>query len=415
MAEGRLQAGVAEREITPPLGSVLIGELGERTAASVRTPLHAKALALADGQHTLALVTLDLFGLHEEAIADLLSAVETETELPPAAVMVVCSRTRGGPDTMTPAGWAVHRERVLPRVTEAVAAARGGLGDASLGAGRACLPHLFYNHRLLTRTLNTVTAWLGIPPNEVLAPEGPVDPMVRVIVVRDARNHLLAWLWHAGGDNRFTADDRISADLPALVQEAMDARLGVHVPGLYLPGCIGNVSFHGGLEAVADAVASAVMAVSVETSSDPRVQLGCGRRRVVLPVRGAALKRSLADIAAKRLEALPYYEREIAALQAAGTTAIPAAVQLWRLGRTTLVGLPGAPFAELGLALAERLGPDVLVVGNVNGHPGPAMFRPSYLRGGLETWPDRLARLGPGSGEFLVDQAIGLVADTRPA
>jgi neutral ceramidase len=415
MAEGRLKAGVAERDITPPLGSALIGELGERTAASVRTPLAAKALALADDRHTLVLVTLDLFGLHEEAMAEVQTSVETETGLPPAALLVVCSRTRGGPDTMTPAGWAEHRERVIPRVVDVAASAVGNQRDASLGIGHAVLPHLLYNHRLLTRNLNTVTAWLGVLPDEVLAPEGPVDPKFQVIVVRDVRNHLLAWLWHAGADNRFSADDRISADLPALVQEAMDARLGGHVPGLYLPGCIGNVSFHNELETAADAVASAVMAVTMETSSDPRLRLGCGRRRVVLPVRGAALKRSLADIAAKRPEALPYYEREISALQAAETTAIPAAVQLWHLGRTKLVGLPGAPFAELWQALTAHAGADVLVVGNANCYPGPAMFRPSYLRGGLETWPDRLARLGPGSGEFLVDQAIGLMADTLPS
>lgn len=415
MAAGRLQAGVAEQDITPPLGSALIGEFGERTAAFVRTPLETKALVLADGRLTLALVTLDLFGLHERAVADLLTAIETETGLPPVAVMVVCSRTRGAPNTMTPAGWAAHRGLIVPRVTAAVAAALGDQRDASLGVGHALLPHLFYNHRLQTRNFNTVTAWLGTPPDEVLAPEGPIDPLFQAIVVRDGGGHLLAWLWHAAADNRFTADDRISADLPAMVQAAMDARLDAHVPGLYLPGCGGNVSFQHGLETVTEAVASAVMAVTAETSSDPGIRLACGRRRVVLPVRSAALQRSLADIAAKRPEALPYYEREIAALATAETAAIPAAVQLWRLGRTTLVGLPGAPFAELGQAIAAAAGPNVLVVGNVNGHPGPAMPRPSYPRGGLETWPDRLTRLGPGSGEFLVAQAIGLLADTHPA
>jgi hypothetical protein len=265
----------------------------------------------------------------------------------------------------------------------------------------------------MTRNFNTLTAWLGVPPDEVLEPEGPIDPRFRVIVVRDGRGFLLAWLWSIGADNRFTADDRISADLPALVQTAMDARLGMHVPGLYLPGCIGNVSFRDGLEAAAESAASAVMAVSLETPSDPYIRLSCARRRVVLPTRGAALARSKSDIAAKRPEALPYYDREIAALRHDGPAAIPSAITLWRLGRTSLFGLPGAPFCELGQAIAEVAGPDALVVGNANGHPGPGMFRSSYLRGGLETWPDRLSRLGPGSGEFLVDQAAGLAADTR--
>jgi hypothetical protein len=413
MAIGRLRAGVAEREITPPLGSALIGEFGERTAAALRTPLAVKALTLTDGQQTLALVTLDLFGLHEQAVADLLAATTAESGLSPEAVMLVCSRTRGGPDTMTAAGWSAHRERIVAAVAEAVAEALRRQEDASLGVGRAWLPHLAYNHRLETRNLNTITAWLGIPRDEVLAPEGPVDPEFRAIVVRDGRGHLLAWVWSFGADNRFTADERISADLPALVQAAIDDRLGTRVPGLYLPGCAGNLSYHNGLEATADAIASAVMAVSLETSSDPGLRLACRRRRVLLPLRGAAMERSKADIAAKRPEALPYYEREIAALLGNGSAAIPSAVQLWRLGRTTLIGMPGAPFCELGEAVRARAGDGVLVIGNANGHPGPAMFRTSYLRGGLETWPDHLTRLGPGSGEFLVEQAIGLVTETE--
>jgi hypothetical protein len=314
---------------------------------------------------------------------------------------------------MTATGWAEHRERVTSQVVSAVAEALRTQQDASLGVGRAELPHLVYNHRLTTRNFNTITAWVGIPPDEVLAPEGPIDPVFRVVTVRDAGGFPLAWAWSFGADNRFSADKRISADLPALVQEALDARLGIHAPAFYLPGCIGNVSFHHGLDATAESVVSAVMAVSLESPSDPYLRLGCARRRVVLPERGAALERSKSDIAAKQPDVLPYYEREIAALRDAGTTAISAAVSLWRLGRTMLFGLPGAPFCELGQAIAKRAGPDALVIGNANGHPGPAMFRDSYLRGGLETWPDRLARLGPGSGEFLVDQAVGLMADTR--
>jgi neutral ceramidase len=409
---GRLSAGVAERDITPPIGTGLIGEFGERTATSVQTRLETKALVLADGQRTLALVTLDLYGLHEQAVVDLLTAIAEQHGLTPDAVMIVCSRTRGGPDTMTAAGWAGQRERVTAAVIDALAEALRRQQPASLGVGRVDLPHLVHNHRLLTRNYNTVSAWLGVPPDEALAPEGPVDPLFRVVVVRDARGRLLAWIWNHGADNRFTADDRIAADLPALVQGAVDDRLGGHVPGLYLPGCNGNVSYHDGLDAAAGAAASAAMAAILETSSDPDLRLACAHRRVLLPVRGAAIERSKADIATKRPEALPYYEREIAALCDDDATVIPAAVQLWRLGGALIVALPGAPFCEVGQAIRERVAGEVLVVGNANGHPGSLMFRESYLRGGLETWPDRLNRIGPGSGEFLTDQALGLIADT---
>ncbi len=414
MTEQRLQAGVAEAEITPQVGVTLAGELNPRPSQGVRTPLMARALVLASGGEALAVVTLDLYGLERGAAERLAQEAAGRAGLQPEAVMTVSSHTRGGPCSVGVVGCPEPDAGYLATVVEAAAAAvaqaKGRLEPASLGLGRAVLPHLVYNHRLLTRNMKAISAWLGMPRDEVLAPEGPTDPDFSVLVVRDGHGFPIGFLYSVAADNRFAQDGLISADLPGLVQQELDQRLGRHVPALYLGGCGGNVSFVRGLEESADLVASAVMAVQLETPGDPMVRLGCAREKMILPVRDYSRLWSRPDIELKCPQALEAYGRELELLQKEGALAVPACVQAFRLGRFALVGLAGLPFVEF--ALAVKAGSPVqatVVAGNGGGHAGYVLTRQAFEGEGWESWPARSALVGPGGGEFMAEEAIDLL------
>ena len=211
---GRLQAGAAEAELPGAVGLHLAGELNPRVARGARTPLMAKALVLANAETQLALVTLDLFGLRAETAAALRDAICERCSLPPEAVMVVCSRTRGAPYTTPLVGWPGIEEGfsagVVAQVPEVVAAAQEARAPASLGIGQAILPHLVYNHRFLTRNYKAISAPWGVPRDEILYPEGPTDPALAVLVIRDDRGRPLALLWNCAADNRFAQDEQLS-------------------------------------------------------------------------------------------------------------------------------------------------------------------------------------------------------------
>jgi hypothetical protein len=414
VATGRLRAGVAESDITPATGGYLASELNPRVSTGVRAPLMARAAVLANGEETLALVTLDLYGLQSEAAQRLSQAIAGRTGLKPEAVLVTCSHTRAAPYTTPVVGRPGVDEAYIAAVVEkavgVVVEAQNNLQDAALGLGRASLPHLLYNHRLLTRNMKAITAWIDVPKNEVLAPEGPIDPEFYVLVLRDSHGFPLCFLWNLAADNRFSQDGLISADLPGLVQEELDRRLGRHVPTLYLPGCGGNVSFTHGLERSADAVASAVMAVQLETPCDPAIRLGCAWQKMVLPIRDYSRYWSRADVELKWPQAVGAFAQEVELLQQEGTRAVPTSVQAFRLGRHALVGLPGMPFVEFALAIkGQSPFGGTLVAGNVGGHPGYVITRQAFEGEGFEAWPARSAKIGPGGGEFMVEEATGLL------
>src|SRR5271170_4699675 len=60
---GPWQAGLAEIDITPPIGYRMAGYFDERLSTGTHDPLKAKAIVLRQGRRQVALVFCDLLGL----------------------------------------------------------------------------------------------------------------------------------------------------------------------------------------------------------------------------------------------------------------------------------------------------------------------------------------------------------------
>lgn len=416
MAQTRLKAGVAEVDITPPIGTGLVAELAPRASEAVRLPLMARALVLSNGAVTLALVTLDLYGISPKASEELAARAAAVCGTRREAVMVICSGTRGGPATAPLVGCpqpdSALVDEAAARAVTAVDRAAIGMKEAFMGTGHAILPHLVWNHRLVTRNYKTVTAWLGIPKNEVLGPEGPTDPLFSVVTIRGDAGKPACFLWSFAADNRFPADTGISADLPGLVQKEVDARLGSHVPCLFLNGCAGNTSFAHGLAESADAAASAVIAVYRETSGESDIRLACRAEKMILPVRDHDQFWSRPDIELKMPAAAAAFAAEIQLMSREVMRAIPVTIRAFRLGRTAVAGMPGMPFVEHGLAVRQQSNfAETIVAGNCGGQVGPIPTRDAFAAGGYETWTARSACLGLGAGEFIAEEAQALLRE----
>ena len=95
-------AGAAARKITPPLGErpvFLAGFQGDRRATAVHSDLYARALALRMGERTAVLVACDLIGLGYDEIAEIRAALAPR-DVPPDSLIVACTHTHSGPDTL---------------------------------------------------------------------------------------------------------------------------------------------------------------------------------------------------------------------------------------------------------------------------------------------------------------------------
>ncbi|HEY3230097.1 MAG TPA: hypothetical protein VGJ87_12820, partial [Roseiflexaceae bacterium] len=95
-------AGAAARIITPPLGErpvFLAGFEGNRRATAVHSDLYARALALRLGDQVAILVACDLIGLERGDVEEI-RAMLPARDIDPNGLVVACTHTHSGPDTL---------------------------------------------------------------------------------------------------------------------------------------------------------------------------------------------------------------------------------------------------------------------------------------------------------------------------
>jgi hypothetical protein len=96
----RWRAGAAELTITPPLGVDMSGYANRPgPAQDVADSLSARALALADGERTVALLSLDLLGLGDDLVERIREGVATSGGIEAHDLLINCSHTHAGPVT----------------------------------------------------------------------------------------------------------------------------------------------------------------------------------------------------------------------------------------------------------------------------------------------------------------------------
>ena len=368
----------------------------------------ARALAMVSGQQKMLFLALDLSGFPDEHAEGALSAICTQCGLSSEDVMMVCSGTRNGPVTSPRYGAAEVDEAFLKglsgKLPKVASDAIHALKMASVGTYRANLPHIAHEGRFITRNYKVVNEWMGLPRNEVLSPEGPTDPDLDVLVVRDLSGEPLAIVWSYG------ATDRFDTSLAQAVQEELDNRLGRRVPCLYFPGCGANVQFTYDLEKTVGLLADSIMAAQAMACCDPAAIIGSVKKNVILPVRDYSCFQDRAEVALKYPEASAAFEEEIEVLKKDGRIAFATTIQAVRIGNFAIAGLPGDCFAALGLDLKARSPfKTTCATGYCNDSLGYVIPGKSFAYGGFEAWPARWAKLARGSGEFLTNELSAML------
>lgn len=431
-----LMAGVAETELKPALG-LAMGD-GAPWAKGYGLPLSCKALVLANGQDTVALVTLDALGIDLGDARRAAARIEERSGVPAAGVTIMCSHTHTAP-SMLPTlhtyrrafnpefdDAAAARERVwVDEVVETIAAtvakAKSGLQEASIGRESVDLPWLVFNRRRHTRDFGVWTHWMGIPQDQAYQQEGPIDPECGILIVRGAGHEPLCLLWNISAHNSFSFGDKYSGDLTHTVQAALDERLGEHIPCLYAAGCSGDTNFFdfnrpGGLEKATDGVASALVATFREICTQPDVRIGSRKAELCFAQRDFSRYWWKDDIEQKFPPYREYGQREVDRFrrEAEESPTYATDVTAFRIGDIAFVSLPGEMFVEFGLLLKERSPfPHTFVASYANDYAGYVTTRNAYAGGSYETWPVLNARIGREGGYAMVDKAIELLEELR--
>ncbi len=436
LARAGLTAGASASDITPPRGCPMAGYYHARGAEGTHDPLQAKALVLEQDGTRVALVALDLLGTPRELVEATRAAVEKETGIPAAHVMISATHSHTGPVLWqsgrfadgVPGGREIVRDylRELPgRIAAAVKAADAARKPARVSTATGREDGLAFNRRFFM--LDGTVGWNPGKLNpRIVRPAGPTDPTVPVVFVEALDGKPIATYVNFAMHLDTVGGMLYSADYPHQLGRCLAAARGDDMVTLFTTGTCGDINHINVASAARQggpgeaARIGTRLAAEVLRTYDRLEPVAVGPLRVssaiveldLPPVSAEDVAKGKAVVAALDAGAkpAPAFLDQVKALQAVEVAArlgkaFPVEVQVISLGDDLAwVSLPGEIFVELGLTIkAGSPFRQTICAELANGSIGYIPNRVAYSQGNYEVLS---ARVAAGSGEKLVDEAL---------
>ena len=203
-ARAEFKAGAAAVDITPPKLPVLVnGGMLSRSVDKIKTPIHARALALDDGKTQVAIVVVDSCMMSRPVLDQAKAMAEKRTGIPSSQMLISAVHAHSAPSSMGCLGTDADPAYVpflQDKLVEAVAAAQAALEPARAGFAKAKAAEFTALRRWIRRPdrlaedpfgNKTVRANMhaGRIWDDVTGESGPEDPDLALISIqaRDGR------------------------------------------------------------------------------------------------------------------------------------------------------------------------------------------------------------------------------------
>ncbi|MBV4359688.1 hypothetical protein [Pinibacter aurantiacus] len=454
-----VKSGVAQANITPPVGCRLAGHFYEIISTGIHDSLWAKAIVLQQGNEKYAFVFCDLIGITTDISSKARTMASERTRIPISHIIVAATHSHTGPlfygfqrnyfhDKALQKGGDPHEKNDYPAFLEEQIASAVTNANASMTTVKLEVligTENFSHNRRYHMKDGTVMFNPGPLNPNIVSPAGPVDPDVEMLMVRDAKsNNALSGLTVFGMHADCVGGTDIGADYPYYLEQSLKAYFGKNYFSAFGLGPCGDVNH---IDVTKDlpiydsvypqqfgkALASTVIGNVSKMKTVKAPALAMLSQKVLLPLQvptqqqvdsariiinglyeaketGAYVKNAGGEAGdfLKRVEMSKYLNL------AQRRQTIEEEVQVLRIdNETAIVGLPGEIFAELGLSI-KRASPfkNTIVITVCNNRTSYIPTRKAFAEGSYEVTNSIVM---PGSGEMLVDTAIALLRKLKPA
>jgi hypothetical protein len=450
-----LKAGAALANITPPLGTPIVGNFGKQLAADVHDELHARALVVDDGKSKVAIVVCDLLGLRGTISEEARKRIRDRTGIPESHVLIAATHTHSGGDALgdryrlkEPLNG--YQEFVASRIVDAVVMADRRLRPAEMASGAVEIPEHVFNRRWSMKEGTMPVNPFGkfdkakmnppVASENLVEPVGPVDPTLSFVAFREPGGRLISVfaaysLHYIGG----VKSGDISADYFAVFSEELrklqpqspdaDAFPFVAMLANGTSGDINNVDFRNGgpkfapygkMKIVGKDVAVKVDAAlktvewKKEAAVDARFEtLELMRKPVSEELAGWAKATAGKEVPAGKVD-LPkiYADRVIAIAKAEQKMEVP--LHYLRIGGIGIGAMPVEVFAETGLEFRKKAPlPGSFMIGMAHDYLGYLPTPRQLELGGYETWPGTNHLEAKASG-VLLETLLKMASSAQP-
>ena len=398
MSGDNFKAGFARVDITPPLGTPLVGYFEERRAKGVLDGLEANAVAFSDGKRSAVLIAADLLGIEGVSFGlALRKRIASSVGVDAAAVYVHCTHTHTGPGagradkgrTNVFDGTDFYNELLSSRLADVARLAVDDLAPATLAAGHAEAKRISFLRRYRMKD-GSIRTNPGVGNPDIAGPIGCLDETVRVLRIKRPGKSDVAIVNFATHPD-VVGGEAISGDWPAMVRRTFErAEPGTRC--VFFNGAQGDVNhvcidprpgecegLHPDFDGVARGYEHAVhmgrVVAAAALSAWGRcapveggpISFGIGMVNVpsqMPDVRSLPGARRLVRLhRAGRDDEIPFRDMELTTAVAEaermlllehGPKSLRLPVSMVAIGRDiAFVGIPGEPFSDIGRAIRE--------------------------------------------------------------
>jgi len=426
------RAGASTSNITPFLGTGIVGNFNVPPATHVHDDLHARTLALDDGTTKLVFVVVDNVSIKREVFDEAKRLIHEKTNLPKEQMLMSATHTHSG----TSAGGEGDKRRgwnygkpldeyqsfLARRIADGVEVALNNLEPARIGWGVGSLPQHLFNRRWIMKEkvmnpfgeYDRVQFNPGVKNPNKKEPAGPTDPGVSFISVQALDGRPIALLGnyslhYVGG----VPKGHISADYFAVFADRIQELLGadrqdppfVGILSNGTSGDVNNINFRGPSEKhapyekmriVANDLAQEVYRVYKTIKHKDWVKLQAAQSELTLGVRKGTpeMLENARKVLARPEGEKPLYhslERHYASrllqIDKEWPDKIDVIVQAFRIGDLGVAAVPFETFTATGLEIkAKSPFKPTFTIELANGEYGYLPTPEQHELGGYETW-----------------------------
>ena len=458
-ANSVLRVGIAETDITPPVGFPMAGYYHERLAEGTIDPLKAKAIVFREGNTAAALVVCDLIGIATDLSKEVRKRASAKTGIPITNIVIAATHSHTAPDYMKELYLYLGKEKqkelrkkyienLISEPVEAIVQAYADAKPSLLATGAAIQKTpVAFNRRFVMRD-GSVKTWQKLSNPEVIRAAGPIDPDIGLLTIRNTKDGK-----HRGILSNFALHlDTVggmkwSADYPFFIERTLRSELGADMVSIFGAGCCGDINHsdpstpnRNKADFIGNSIGASISKQLAQLRPVKNTKLTVNSQVVRLPLEDST--REEVDRAVKTINVIKgggkvdFFEHVTAykklildhflhskphakstehiswglsrTLAGVGKT-IPVDVTVMTIGSdVAIVCLPGEVFVELGLAIKQASPfPTTMVIELSNAVETIYIpHRAAYAGGSYEVTNSAVQ---PGSGEMLVEAAIKLL------
>jgi len=371
----------------------------------------------------VVIVACDVLMLNRDLLDPAVEEVAKALKIPTANVLINCTHTHHAPSTVTVHGYPrdeLFCRRVQKAIVVAAREADEKEKDATLHFRLGEESSVGQNSRLLLK--DDTIFWIG-PRDDVVRPTGPFDPELPVLSFRDGDGKPVATLFNHSTHTIGVRKPGRSPSFYGLAAQELESEFGGTF--LFLEGASGsthNLSLTGDemtlriKQAVKDAVGKATPQ-SVTRIAAIKKPLAFKVRTFDEAKEDAAVSAYCKKRAPKQAdEYIKVFRDQRAVLAPQQGQERTTWVQAILIGDIAIVGVPAEFFTVLGQDIKRRSPFRYTYVAELaNDWIGYVPDRKAFELGGYQTWTGLHSFAEPGTGERVVDAAVGLLEQLAKA